>query len=249
MFGAGGEGPIAFEGTGGGAVLCAGRGKLPAMSAGGRRRFAKAACFALLALITELTGRSITTRLDRAFHVAPLAAPSTRYYPFVLAGVRALAAFALAAVAWRLLRAHLTASCGERLLGAAGQRHSGAPKPRLRLTPRLWLASFGATALWFLVQNDYERVSEGRWPLLAPWLHTYALPVFAVLAILLALGWSLVRDWLADVEHYAASAFARVCRVLRGRTALRRPHRSTDDLGPRSLFGLIFESRPPPLAA
>jgi len=226
-----------------------GRDRLAPMPVGSRRRVAKATCFALLALIAELTGRSITARLDRAFHVAPLAAPSTPYYPFVLAGVRTLAALALTTVAWRLLRAHLTASCGERLLHAAGQRHSGAPRPHLRLTPRLWLASFGATSLWFLVQDDYERVSEGRWPLLAPWLHTYALPVFAVLAILLALGWSVVRDWVADVEHYAAAAFARVCRVLRACAVLTRRQHVPDDRAPRSLFGLIFESRPPPVAA
>ena len=32
--------------------------------------------------------------------------------------------------------------------------------------------------------RDTESVVAGRWPLLAPWLHTYALPVFALLAVL-----------------------------------------------------------------
>ncbi len=214
-----------------------------------RRRVTAAAFFALLALVTELTGRSITVRLDRALHVVPLTAQTTPYYPFVLAGIRVLAALMLAAVAWRLIRAHVTAAAGERLLRAVGQRHLGAPKLRLRLTPELWLVSFGATALWFLIQNDAERMSEGRWPLLGPWLHTYALPVFAVLAVLLALGWSLVRDWLAEVEEYAAATIARVCRVLRAEASSARPQRPCDVRPPRRLFGLDFESRPPPLSA
>ncbi len=206
--------------------------------------------FGLLALVCELTGRSVTTRLDRLFHVAPLAAPMTSYYPFLLAAVRVVAALALAAVAWRLLRAHGTASAGEALMRALGQRRVGAPRLHLRLTPKLWLVSFGTTALWFLVQTDSERISEGRWPLLAPWLHTYALPVFAVLSILLALGWSVGRDWLEEVEAYAAAIVARVCRALRP-TAATVPARSRfcDDRAPRHLFGAAFESRPPPLPA
>ena len=118
------------------------------------------------------------------------------------------------------------------------------------MTPRLWLASFAATSLWYLLQNDTERVSQGRWPLFAPWLHTYALPVFAVLAVLLALGWGAVRDWLAEVERYAADTLARVCRILRGpRRAAAPGPRAADVRAPRRLFGIAFESRPPPLPA
>jgi len=216
---------------------------------GSRRRSTQAAVFSLLALVTELTGRSITVRLDRAFHVAPLAAPMAPYYPFLLAAARLLAALALAGVAWRLVRAHATATAGESLLRAVGQRRFRPPRLRLTLTPRLWLASFGATALWFLVQNDAERLSEGRWPLLGPWLHTYALPVFAVLAVLLAVAWGAVRNWLVEVERYAAATFARVCRVIRGESSVQRRNRPCDDLAPRHLFGVVFESRPPPLPA
>jgi hypothetical protein len=205
--------------------------------------------FALLALVTELTGRSITERLDRAFHVAPLAAPRTSYYPFLLAGVRLVAALALAAVAWRLVRAHTTAAAGEALLRAIGQHRLRRPRIRFVLTLRLWLASFGATALWFLLQDDSERLSEGRWPVLAPWLHTYALPVFAVLAVLFALAWGAVREWLHDVERYAAATFAFVCRVLRGGNLPVRRASRCDDRAPRHLFGVVFESRPPPLSA
>jgi hypothetical protein len=119
----------------------------------------------------------------------------------------------------------------------------------VRLSPRLWFASFLATALWYLVQTDAARVSHGRWPLFAPWLHTYALPVFAVCSILLALGWGAVRDWLADVEDYAAATFARASRMLRAAALPPRQRVVGDDRAPRRLFGLIFESRPPPLLA
>lgn len=216
---------------------------------GARRRWAQTAVFGLLALICELTGRSVTMRLDRAFHVGPLAAPMTPYYPFLLAGVRLLAALALAGVAWRLVRAHATASAGETLLRTVGQRRFRTLKLRVRLTPRLWFTSFGATALWYLVQDDAGRLSEGRWPLLAPWLHTYALPVFAVLSILLALGWSIGRDWLDEVESYAASVYARVCRALRDTSFVTHRRSAFDDRAPRHLFGDVFESRPPPLSA
>ena len=216
---------------------------------GSRRKTTQVAVFGLLTLVTELTGRSITARLDHRVHVDPLAAPVAPYYPFLLAGVRLLAALALAGVAWRLLRAHATANAGEALLRTLGQRRFRPPRLRLTLTPRLWLACFGATALWFLVQSESERLSSGSWPSLDPWLHTYSLPVFAVLAVLLACGWGAVRTWLAEVERYAAATFARVCRAIRGDGVVVRCTRPRDDRAPRRLFGVVFESRPPPLPA
>jgi hypothetical protein len=209
-----------------------------------RRRSIAVAAFALLALVTELVGRSVTIRVDRALHVAPLATPTTPYYPFLLAGLKVVVALAAAAFLWRLLRAHGTATAAERLVTAIGRR----PRLRVRFSPRLWLLSFAATSLWYLVQNDATRLPHGRWPLLAPWLHTYALPTFAVLAVLLALGWAAVRDWLTDVEHYAAATLARAVRILRPVARARRA-RPADDRAPRHLFGLAFESRPPPLPA
>jgi hypothetical protein len=188
-------------------------------------------------------------RLDRALHVTPLGTQTASYYPFVLAAIRLTAALALAWVAWRLVRAHGIASAGESILRAVGQRRTGAPRLRVRLTPKLWLASFGATALWFLIQDDAERLSEGRWPLLAPWLHTYALPVFAVLSVVLALGWGIGRDWLAEVEAYAAAIVARVCREFRAVLAVLLIPSFCSDGAPRDRFGVVFESRPPPLHA
>jgi hypothetical protein len=209
------------------------------------RRSKAGAAFALLALLVELTGRTITTRLDAAVNVAPLATPTSRYYPFLLAGVRALAALVVAAVVWRLVRAHAAATAGERLLGRIGRR----PRLRVTLSPRLWAYSFAATSLWFLAQDDAARLSAGRWPLLAPWLHTYALPVFAVCSLVLALGWGAVRSWLADVERYAASTLARANRLLRAAALRGCRHVACDERAPRRLHGIAFESRPPPLPA
>jgi len=91
------------------------------------------------------------------------------------------------------------------------------------------------------------RLSTGRWPLLGPWLHTYALPVFAVCSLLLALGWGAVRSWLADVERYAASTLARATRLLRAAAPPVRRRLAGDERAPRRLYGDVFESRPPPL--
>jgi len=210
-----------------------------------RRRLQAGAAFALLALAAELTGRTITARLDAALNVAPLATPTTGYYPFLLAGVRVLVALLVGAVVWRAVRAHVAAAAGERLLGRIGHR----PRLRVTLSPRLWAGAFLATSLWFLVQDDAMRLSAGRWPLLAPWLHTYALPVFAVCSLLLALGWGAVRSWLADVERYAASTLARAKRLLQASAPLARRRLAGDERAPRRLHGVVFESRPPPLPA
>ena len=210
-----------------------------------RRRVKAGACFALLALLTELTGRAITVRLDGVLHVAPLATPTTRYYPFLLAGVRTLAALLFALAALRAVRAHAAAAAGERLLGRITHR----PRFRVTLSLRLWAYAFVATSLFYLAQNDAAGVATGRWPLLAPWLHTYALPVFAVCSLLLALGFGAVRSWLADVERYAATTLARVSRMLRAGAQPVRRRRDFDDRAPRRLYGVLFESRPPPLPA
>ena len=214
-----------------------------------RRGRTEVGVFALLALVAELTGRSITLRLDGRLHVSPLAASVAPYYPFLLAGIRLLAALALAGVAWRLIRAHATATAGEALLRTLGQRGYHPPRLRITLSPKLWLASFGATSLWFLIQDDADRLSEGRWPLLAPWLHTWALPVFAVLAVLFSIGWGAVRNWLREVESFAAATVAFACRALRRVVSEAPRQRPCDERGPRRLFGVIFESRPPPLPA
>ena len=191
-----------------------------------------------LALVAELVGRSLSHRLDFGSHVATPSYSGADYYPILLAVVKFGIALMLARLAWRFVKA-------SRLLGAHGSGYR--PRVRIELSPKLWLGSFAATSLIYLVQVDAEGISSGRWPLLAPWLHTSALPVFAVLSVVVAVVYRAVEQWLAEYETYAHETARRASR----RTAtLPTPRASLDDLiAPRSLFGLAFEVRPPPLAA
>jgi hypothetical protein len=206
--------------------------------------------FALLVVVAEVVGRSVTTRVDRALHVRPLAPTGTDYYPFLLVGLKAVAALALAGLLARLVRARAAANAAERVLDAVGHRHQHV-SPRLRpgLSPRVWACSFVATSLLYLVHSDADSAVAGKWSTFAPWLHSYALPVFAAVSVLVAVAWRFAR-WLHEVEDFACLAIARVRRLLFAPAAppVRRP-RPAVDAEPRRRFGLAFESRPPPLAA
>jgi hypothetical protein len=204
--------------------------------------------FGLLALVAELTGRSLAYRLDVGRHVGAAGSPSADYYPALLICVKVAVALMLARVAWRFVRAHAVARAARRLLAVQGSSGPRAPRFRLALSPRLWFVSFLATSLIYLVQMDAEGISAGRWPLLAPWLHTSALPVFAVLAVAVALVYNAASCWLADWESYARETEAYASRLVHGTLLLPRPSTRVA-IPPRRLFGLAFESRPPPLTA
>lgn len=208
------------------------------------------ATFALLVVVTEVTGRSLTARLDHALHVAPIANSGADYYPFLLIAVKAVTALALAALLVRAIRARATAKAGGSLLRTVGQRDGGrAPRLHATLSPRIGLAAFASTSIVYLVQADAEGAAAGRWPLFSPLLHTYALPVFAALAVLVAFVWSFAR-WLHDVEDFADRTRERMRRILTVAAPPRsRYARPGDDGAPRRRFGLAFESRPPPLAS
>ncbi|HWJ33043.1 MAG TPA: hypothetical protein VNR59_11940 [Gaiellaceae bacterium] len=194
--------------------------------------------FVFLALIAELIGRSLAHRFDVGRHVATPSYSGADYYPILLAVVKVGIALMLARVAWRAVRA-------ARVLSAHGR--GTCPRVRFEVSPRLWFASFVATSLIYLMQMDAEGLSTGRWPLLSPWLHTSALPVFAVLSVVVAVLYRAVELWLSEYETLAKES---VLRALRGEGALPVPHAALGDLiAPRSLFGLAFEVRPPPLAA
>jgi hypothetical protein len=115
------------------------------------------------------------------------------------------------------------------------------------LSPGVRLGRLAVTASFFLMQNDVQRLSAGRWPLLGPWLRSSALPVFAVLSVLMAIAWRAVREWLAEYVSYAAQGVARAQHAA-NEPALPR-WRIHPIRPPRALFGLAFESRPPPLPA
>ena len=214
------------------------------------QRFCSGLAFALLALIAELLGRSLAHRLDVGRHVSSPSYASADYYPFLLAAVKLFVALLLARLSWRFVRARAAARAGHRVLTAIGKTPSPAPRVRLELSPRLWLAAFTVTSVFALVHVDADRAVTGRWPLLWPWLHTSALPVFAVLAVLVALAWGAVSRWLNEYERYARDTCARAERLVRARAAPREEPRDDEvSLPPRKLFGLAFESRPPPALA
>ena len=190
----------------------------------------------------RLLGRSLTHRLDFGSHVGPVSYAHQSYYPFLLAFVKVAIALLAARLAWRFARAIVTS-----------RRRGRVPDARRPCLARDLVAALArlllGTATVYLVQTDAESLASGRWPLLFPWLHSSALPVFAVLAVLVAVLYRAVRGLLADVERIAAVAVARA-RTLAG-TPRRAPRPRPDegDHGPRSRFGLAFESRPPPVAA
>ncbi len=213
----------------------------------GHARLLSVLAFCLLGFVAELSGRALTASVDIGRHVRSPGDATADYYPFLLAGVKVCIALLLARLAWRVAKARATADAARRALGTSA-RLTQAPRPRLRLSPRLWLAFFAVTSLMYLVQTDVESMAAGRWPLLAPWLHTSALPVFAVLAVLLAVLWQAVQQWLAEYEQFAA-AVAEQARRFIAAAALEQSHRAAPVLTPRRLYGLAFEVRPPPLPA
>jgi hypothetical protein len=202
------------------------------------QRFLARLALVLLALIAELAGRSLSHRLDFGRHVSSSYA-GAEYYPILLAVVKVSVALMLARLAWRFVKA-------SRILAAHGA--GCRPRVRIELSPRLWLVTFLVTSAIYLVQMDAEGISTGRWPLLAPWLHTSALPVFAVLSVIVAVVYRAVEQWLGDYETFAYKTALRAQRRPAG--VLPTPRATLADLvTPRSLFGLAFESRPPPFAA
>jgi hypothetical protein len=201
------------------------------------QRLLSVLAFGLLVLVAELLGHSLTHRIDVGRHVESPSYAGTGYYPFLLAGVKVGIALLLARLVWRVARAR-------RLLAAVGRLHGErAPRPRPRLSPRLWAAVFGLTSLIYLAQAD----AAGRAALLDPWLHSSALPVFAVLAVVVAFLWGVVQGWLAELEEYVERvvAWARRHPALTLAEPARPAEPSTAN--PRRLFGLAFESRPPPV--
>jgi hypothetical protein len=207
--------------------------------------------FGLLALVAELAGRSLTHRFDLGRHVARPSYAHTEYYPFLLIGVKVGLALLLARLAWRFAKARATARTAGRLASAVGGRpHRSAPRVRIELSPRLWACSFLVTAVIFLVQAEAEGFAAGDFasPFRA-WIHTSALPVFAVLAVVVAVAWRGVACWLTEYESYAEESAAYVRSLVGGSLPLVLPRAASDDVAPRRLHGLAFESRPPPLPA
>ncbi len=213
------------------------------------RRLAGFGSFVLLALVAELSGRSLTVRLDLGRHVPTPSYSGAHYYPFLIAGVKIGVALMLAALTWRFVRARTAARAARRLLGAVGARPPCTPRVRVALSLRSWALAYALTAGIYLVQTDTERFAAGRWPLMSPWFHTSALSVFAVLSVLVALFYGAVSRWLAEYERFAEQTAAVARSLLRRMRGPSNPRARSECDPPRRLFGLAFESRPPPAPA
>jgi hypothetical protein len=197
------------------------------MARRGRRRTALARlALGLLVLVAELIGRSLAYRIDVGRHVGRVSYADASYYPVVVLCVKVGVALMLARLVWRFFHAR-------RVAGVFG----AAPRLRLRLSWRLWLVSFVGTTGVFLLQTNAKHAA----------VHSSALPVFAVLAVFVAVLYRAAEQWLGDYERIAAVAVAVLQRVAAHRPPLDRAH-SRAEVSPRRLFGLAFESRPPPLA-
>ena len=194
------------------------------MSKRRRERSLAGIALALLALVAELAGRSLAHRIDIGRHVGPVSYSHHAYYPFLLAGVKIGIALMLARVVWRFVKARRLAS----LIGRA-------PRVRVEVSARLWL-------LTFVVTSGVDLAQMGSYAV----LHSSALPVFAVLSVFVAVLFRGVELWLRDYERLAAHTVAFVRKLLVERTT--QVH-TLVICTPRSLFGLAFESRPPPLPA
>ena len=192
-----------------------------------RRKWLARLALAVLVLVAEAVGRSLTHRIDLGRRVGRVSYDDARYYPFLLAAVKVGVALMLARLAWRFFRARRVAS----LLGAP-------PRLRIGLSWRLWLLAFLGTTGVYLAQNDPKTAA----------LHSSALPVFAVVAVLVAAIYRTAECWFGDYERIAALAVDLLRRVATSRPALARVH-TADVPPPRRLFGLAFESRPPPALA
>ena len=211
------------------------------------RRLAAIGAFALLALVAELLGRSLTVRIDLGKHFSTPSYAHEGYYPMLLALVKVGVALMLALVTWRVLKARSAARAGRTVLAAVGGRPLDAPRLRVELRLRAWWIAFATTSCIYLVQTDTERLAAGRWPLVAPWLHTSALSVFAVLSVLVAVLYEAVARWLREYESYAGAIVAAARAFARSLRAAPVFRRRVELPPPRRLFGLAFESRPPPL--
>jgi hypothetical protein len=209
------------------------------------QRLLSVLAFGLLALVAELLGRSLTHRVDLGEHVRSPRYAGAEYYPILMAVVKVGIALLLARLLWRVLKAHRTERAARLALSAVGAR----PRPRVSLSPRLWLAFFAVTSVIYLVQTDAEQMATagGRSQFFWPWLHSSALPVFAVLSVLMALVWAAVQRWLAEYERYAAESAASARRLASIEDEAPAFRSELFSVPPRRLFGLAFESRPPPL--
>lgn len=211
-----------------------------------QRRQLAAGALLVAVLAGEVAGRWLVAQIPVAGNVPRRAHGGHDAWPAIVVAAKIGLALVLARLMWRLLRARRVVCTGERLLRIP-TRQARRPRPELGLSPRAWLVSFTAMSGLYVMPTSTGEIGSGCWPLVAPWLHTQALPVFAVLAVVVALIWRTVSHWLTALERYGQrleGLARRASASLSVRRIARSPKRT-----PRALFGVSFESRPPPAVA
>lgn len=211
-----------------------------------RRRQLAAGALVVAVLAGEVAGRWLAAHLPLVGHVPQRGHSGLDVWPAMVVAAKIGIALLLARLAWRFVKAQHVAAAAERALRPRRFRETR-PLPTIGLSPRAWLVSFAAMSILYLAPTSTAELEGGGcWPLVTPWLHTQALPVFAVLAVVIAVLWRTLSRWLCALERYGE----RLRRLFGHVRALPvRRYRSPVDRGPRALFGLAFESRPPPAAA
>lgn len=207
------------------------------------RRQLAAGAFVALVLGGEVAGRWIAEQLPVLGHPPGRPHGGLDAWPALAVGAKVAIALLLARLAWRLTKARRVASAGERIARLRGRRLSR-PAPTIGLSPRVWVASFAAMSLLSVVPTSS---AEAARLVATPWLHAQVLLAFGIVAVLVAVLWRTVSRWLAALERYAEA----VGRLARRWGLVRATHRRETVVrtAPRVLFGLSFESRPPPLPA
>ena len=208
------------------------------------QRLSRGLALGLLALVAELTGRSLTHRLDFGRHVETPSYSGADYYPVLLAVVKVAVALMLARLAWRFVRARTVARGARRLLAAPMDRRSRAAchASASSSPPRLWLGSFVVDLA------DLSRADGRRGNLRRPLAAAGAVAAYGRAAGLRRP----VRRRRARVSRRRASGspITRATRARRPRVrhvawrpACAAPRQAVADLvTPRSLFGLAFEA-------
>lgn len=211
-----------------------------------RRTQLAAVAFVILVLAGELAGRWTVVHLPLIGQAPRRHHGGVDAWPVLVILTKLGMALLLARIAWRVVKAHRVALVGERLAHGVGVRHAR-PVPAVALSSRVWFMGFTAMSVLYLIPTSSGELMSGGWPLLTPWLHTQALPVFAVLAVVIAILWRTISRWLAALEHYA-DAILGLAQRRAARGSTRWPFASII-ASPRSRFGVCFEGRPPPATA
>lgn len=207
------------------------------------RRWVGAGAFLVLALSGEVSGRWALAHLPLVSRVPHRSHTGEDAWPFLVISAKIGLAILLALLARRLVKAHRSARAAENVLSAVGCRPHR-PVPILGFSPRVWLLSFLMMTFLDLVPRGIGAMSSGCWGLATPWLHSQALPVFAVIAALVAVLWQTTHAWLRSFDRHVVE-LRRLIRSWFG--ASQRDWATTySSVALCSVTGLVHAARPPP---